>query len=456
MDKDIDYLSMLDISSYTGSTAADLENKWVTVNTAQTDIGMNHRTNQQSMQLADGKTLLISGGYTVYTKPALKDQTIAFNAETLSWEAYPNYEEAPFGNRQIFRSSSVYVPGYGVGFYGGIETGYNDSWSYPPVSNLSGFQNPSIKRRNIGYTGLTFLDITNTLNPWSVYPIQNNKPYGFAYHQESIFDPKTNRIFYFGGTLNDGLDSTDPDISFASSITFDFAKGEWGNQLLNGQGPTPRFGHTATLFLPDYCHTLDLETYQWNQQNISAPVDVELVRSQHSVDKTMKATLSLLILNVTDPLNITLNEKYEKLAEIPESSQEIHGIKPDSQGKTIGIAVGVTVAGLIAIGCIIFWIIRKRKLSKKKEEYMMEVNWDEIEQKYTGNNLQPVGYSPHSDESNTLTNEILVPDVVSPILIAQKDSKLQRPDVIEKAESFSSTNRDQTIEKPDGSLLFYS
>lgn len=100
-DKDINYLSMLDISSYTGSTAADLENKWVTVNTAQTDIGMNHRTNQQSMQLADGKTLLISGGYTVYTKPALKDQTIAFNAETLSWEAYPNYEEAPFGNRQM-------------------------------------------------------------------------------------------------------------------------------------------------------------------------------------------------------------------------------------------------------------------------------------------------------------------------------------------------------------------
>lgn len=62
------------------------------------------------------------------------------------------------------------------------------------------------------------------------------------------------------------------------------------------------------------------------------------------VDKTMKATLSLLMLNVTDPLNITLNEKYEKLAEIPEFSQEIHEIKPGSQGKTIGIAVGVTVA----------------------------------------------------------------------------------------------------------------
>lgn len=36
------------------------------------------------------------------------------------------------------------------------------------------------------------------------------------------------------------------------------------------------------IVLSDYCYTLDLETYQWNQQIISAPADVELVRSQHS------------------------------------------------------------------------------------------------------------------------------------------------------------------------------
>lgn len=100
-ENNIDYLSMLDISSYVGSTASELENKWVTVNTAETSINMEHRTNQQSMQLSDGKNLLISGGLTLYTKPALKDQTIVFNADTLSWEAYPNYEEPPFGNRQM-------------------------------------------------------------------------------------------------------------------------------------------------------------------------------------------------------------------------------------------------------------------------------------------------------------------------------------------------------------------
>jgi hypothetical protein len=34
---------------------------------------------------------------------------------------------------------------------------------------------------------------------------------------------------------------------FDKSVTFDFAKGEWGTQTLNGQGPTPRMAHTATL-----------------------------------------------------------------------------------------------------------------------------------------------------------------------------------------------------------------
>lgn len=80
-----------------------------------------------------------------------------------------------------------------------------------------------------------------------MYPVQNNKPYGFTYNQESIFDVETNRILYFGGTLKDDLESTSPGISFASSMTFDFVKGEWGSQPLNGQGPEPRFYHTATL-----------------------------------------------------------------------------------------------------------------------------------------------------------------------------------------------------------------
>lgn len=61
-------------------------------------------------------------------------------------------------------------------------------------------------------------------------------------------------------------------------------------------------------------------------------------------EKTKEATLSILMLNVSDPLNITLNERYaipKVQTEIPEEYQEI---KTSSQGKTIGIAVGVTAA----------------------------------------------------------------------------------------------------------------
>jgi hypothetical protein len=72
-------------------------------------------------------------------------QSIAFNAESQSWESYANYTEAPYENRQMWlkhsiiwihnsgivltiiflcncQSSSFYVPNYGIEFYGGTET----------------------------------------------------------------------------------------------------------------------------------------------------------------------------------------------------------------------------------------------------------------------------------------------------------------------------------------------
>lgn len=79
---------------------------------------------------------------------------------------------------------------------------------------------------------------------------------------------------------------------------------------------------------------------------------------------------------------------------------------------------------------------------------MMEVNWDEIEQKYNHNSLQPVGYSTPSDENTTISNKILSPDA---IFIVQDNERLQRPNAIDKVESSSTINQKyQTKEKPDG------
>lgn len=59
-------------------------------------------------------------------------------------------------------------------------------------------------------------------------------------------------------------------------------------------------------------------------------------------EKLTEATLSILMLNVRDPLNITLNETYEKRNET--TTVNNNEVKSSSQGKMIGIAVGVTAA----------------------------------------------------------------------------------------------------------------
>lgn len=59
-------------------------------------------------------------------------------------------------------------------------------------------------------------------------------------------------------------------------------------------------------------------------------------------EKLTEATLSILMLNVRDPLNITLNETYEKRNEA--TTVNNNEVKSSSQGKMIGIAVGVTAA----------------------------------------------------------------------------------------------------------------
>lgn len=92
---------MLDLSAYSGSSAEELENKWVTVNTMNDINTTQHRSHQQYMQYPDGNTLLVSGGNTDSILPALKYQTLAFSVKEVAWKVYPSYEEQPYGVRQM-------------------------------------------------------------------------------------------------------------------------------------------------------------------------------------------------------------------------------------------------------------------------------------------------------------------------------------------------------------------
>ncbi|KAG2213034.1 hypothetical protein INT47_011183 [Mucor saturninus] len=394
------------------STSKDLSTQWESISTDTGGITLESRRFAQTLQLPDGNSMLISGG----SGPGdiiLKDQTLIFNGETRTWNRSVNYAEYPYGNRQIYNAASVYVPGFGVGFFGGEEsTVYNNHsipYVYKGVNITRGpDEYPGNMFNYIGYTNLTFFNINHPEQPWSYFPNQRNLPNAFTSFQESIFDYKTNRILYFGGVYWDTIDLHDISYDLRNITTFDMKNSQWGQQILQGNTPSVRQGHSVTLLDPDqrhvllyggqiasssrvvtdYCFTLDLDTYQWKQHYLSVTDTISLLRTQHSAlnidndtvfivfgkDSLKTATLEPIMLNVTDPSRITLLDRYNVLAGPISNSTHANSDEASETGKsklssgaTIGISVGCAFIGLIAIAALVFWM-RKRSKAKTQME----------------------------------------------------------------------------------------
>lgn len=69
----------------------------------------------------------------------------------------------------------------------------------------------------------------------------------FPYRQAAIFDAKNNVIFFFGGIYSNFTSFQQNGFTFGTVITFNLTSQSWGEQKLNGQGPSPRYGHSATV-----------------------------------------------------------------------------------------------------------------------------------------------------------------------------------------------------------------
>ncbi|KAG2203959.1 hypothetical protein INT47_007542 [Mucor saturninus] len=510
---------MLDISNTSETTADELMNKWVTVTTNTNGLDIKGRNGIATVPLPDGKTmLLLGGGVSGTTK--LPNQMIAFNGETKAWQAYPDYTEDPYGVRQIYYTAASYVPEYGVAFYGGLETNYDKNYILPDA-NISYYQNDAINVRFFGFRSLTFLDIRKStdqiLQPWSVYPTQNNNPGILARYQKSVYDPTNKRLFYFGGRYQAPPSTPFGQFAFNNVTSFDLTRGEWGVQVLNGIAPTERNGHTVTLIGPkqrdvllyggnsnlspkpllDYCFTLNLDNFQWTQQSIEAKSNPTLMRSEHStvvinyetvfvlfgIDSTEKPILSLLTLNVSDPLNITWIEKYSdpniaavvlpnsnstsvdepKASVNPKPLDEPKPITNSklSAGAIAGITVGVA-AGIIGIAIIFFCFIRKRKPKTKGQETkevenpqredqvkepVMEVNWDDIEKKYVEIPDDPSAKKNYLSSQTDLVVEsvALVPNTNN----GRLSEKFQRPQAVE-VNKVTGIRVGLSAQKPDG------
>ncbi|KAI7896273.1 uncharacterized protein EV154DRAFT_492872, partial [Mucor mucedo] len=479
---------MLDIFNNSGSTAEEMKGKWAIIY-PNTPADLNARQYPQHMQ-TDDKTLLISGGNNKATT-RLTAQTATYNSETNSWKEYPEYQEGSYGNRQIYHASSVYVPNLGVGFYGGIEAKYLDNWTYQDV-NVTKYEIKSSRMRYIGYPRLTFLDIEDPINPWSVYPVQNNIPAIFSFYQTSIYDDKSKRIFFFGGRYTDLVNFGQYDHTFDNSITFNLTDGTWGSQNMSGNTrPNRRIHHTTNIALPDYCYVLNLDTYQWKQHNFEK-LNAALVRTKHSAvaisketlfivfgqDINNEPTLSLLMLDVKNPSNITLMDKYVDPAAIalsPSSNSTLSSAKETedvklSTGATAGIAVGASVAGIIAIAAIVFCVLKMRKTIMKEsesdrkenfEEPVMEVNWDEIDNNYVEVPTNPISNYGHRNQfkypSQLADDKSLLADESTTIQsegIPEKNrdaSTHQRPDAIDNDNAVLYNRSHSTaLPKPDG------
>ncbi|KAI7893612.1 uncharacterized protein EV154DRAFT_549735 [Mucor mucedo] len=482
-----DSYHVLDIRLYDGVTTDELVTKWAVLPTKAFGLGSE---NPQFTSLPDGKTLLIVSG-TYFSTP----QTLAFNGESLTWEHYKSFNDPiinrPFNNRAIGEAAFVYVPEHGFVLYGGIESGlglFKDNFTYPGVNTTNYIPDNYMSQRFIGYTKLEILDIRNKKDPWRPHITEYNAPKMFPCRQAAIFDAKNNIIFFFGGQYSGFTSFQRIGFTFDTVVTFNFTSQSWGNQILNGQGPSPRIGHTATLVGPnqrnvliyggrslesnrplsDYCYTLDLDSFQWTPQTIPAAAGEVLTRSRHSAvtitndmlfilfgfENETKLAEKLFILNVTNPSSITLMNKFVQPSRLPTIDHFV-------------IGVSVSAAGLMVLAVIVFCISKKRKNKKKMiKEPPVEVDWDKIQETYAEDpNIHlPEGnfnYIPQVPDIISTTGTTIVPNCSSPLL---PKTNLKIPDAIDcnrvnsverdPVQNFKIgiTNRDQ-VHKPDISFV---
>jgi hypothetical protein len=93
-------LATLEIANANRVRMSTLANNWI-VTTVETDT-MEAESRQNSQYAAvDGKYLIISGGRNIDATARIVNQTIVYDIQTLSWKKYPDYEEPPYGSRQM-------------------------------------------------------------------------------------------------------------------------------------------------------------------------------------------------------------------------------------------------------------------------------------------------------------------------------------------------------------------
>ncbi|KAL9548254.1 hypothetical protein MBANPS3_005781 [Mucor bainieri] len=464
-------MNVLDLTNKSGILATDLQNMWQPVSYNINKVDLTSRTDPQCAILEGGKQMLINGGYDAVRPGQLIALNIAYNADTNQWDAFPQYREPPYGRRQIYYGSATTIPGKGVAFYGGYEEHTNASWSVPSNGNLSvfNFGNPPTSRF-VGYTQVAMFQKENQTNPWSLLAPLERLAAEHNAGQTSVFDPVTNHIIFLGG----GYRKNDPAAvdyiprPFTQMPMVNVGDSAWKQLVSTGDAPQPKRVYTTATLLPstnrhvllfggeiqdangtcsscscnslawlintlvhlglvclEYCFTLNLDTNIWKKHIIAAPSGTILQRSRHSAVLVNNDTLfimwgrdtnnagvnSLLILNVSNPDNIVLSNKYID-PNAPNAGQEAEGnIATNDDGSGSSTELGGSGSGnsgmstglKALLGFALIWVFLRNKKNKETirnqqrelaahQQYQeaeqddaipLEVDWDRIESKYT-------------------------------------------------------------------------
>ncbi|KAF1802644.1 hypothetical protein FB192DRAFT_1379124 [Mucor lusitanicus] len=408
-------------------------------------------------------------------------------------------------DRQIYVEATSWIPDQSkVYIFGGSQIKPANIWYYDNVLNRN-LTNVIYSKDNssskIGYYRMTTMDIaTNAASPWQV-PAQQNPPVLSYYMQASVYHPTSKKIFYIGGLVNNATTEEvvgTRNVSMSEITTFDTVTGNWGTQIFTGDLiPSARKAHTVTLLpsgqdilmfggtqnddsygVTDFCYTANLQTFVWMSCNtIALPNKEPPSRTEHSavLDESKKIVYILfgyqelrslantfntvLAINVTDSKSVSFIDTTQNLFTAAEQPTPATGDKEtasqtpslgNDDSSIVGGAVGGSLGGLLLIGILAFFIWRrkrgdkKRRLAKQRQEEEAEqlsVDWDAIEEGFTGScpipadeksqhyakpydpsghreNKQPLVMRNESDKSTAASlpvpdanaNDVLIPD----------------------------------------------
>lgn len=93
-------INVLDITTNNGLPTDQLATKWNSISSDTNGVDLAVRTNPLGLALPDGENMVLIGGWN-FASSRLKNHAIVFNAKSRKWTAYPNYQESPYGERQM-------------------------------------------------------------------------------------------------------------------------------------------------------------------------------------------------------------------------------------------------------------------------------------------------------------------------------------------------------------------